>query len=310
MASLDCYLVSNTESPYILDFFKDHPWSTVLVSSFNHHYKDEARLAMNSSIGILNNYYELETHTHYLIEWRGYGIKDNVPTMHWMWVDHMIKKSLALDDASVQKISFDELCDYWKTDQHKMKNMSNLLLEQRCKIQNLTDLSDHNLRLQHVLKANNSDLLFQKDRMVQNLSCEIDGHKRRYSELQNELESKYTVSSVCVCAIIAIAFFFIMLVIANIYYCILKKAQKHRLRRRSALVDLRADRKDESSNVQKRVKGEGNHTILGRFDVESFSDVMVNLPAVQDAVIDGIMNEMETEHKKKHVDLEMASQTF
>ena len=58
-----------------------------------------------------------------------------------------------------------------------------------------------------------------------------------------------------------------------------------------------------------RVKREGIQTVLGRFEPERFSDAINNLPAVQDAVLDGIMDEMETEEGRND-ESETADQAF
>merc|ERR1712228_378420 len=154
--------------------------------------------------------------------------------------------------------------------------------------------------------------------MIQNFSYEIEGQKARYSHLQNELKSKESMFALCVCGIILIGFVCIMLAIANLYYCVFKKAQKHRVQQRHSLVGTKKKLNAESqikpqlkrhhalNNLNlpsKRVKGEGNQTILGRFEPESFSDAINNLPVVQEEVIDDIVEEMKTE-SDKNIDLE------
>ena len=50
------------------------------------------------------------------------------------------------------------------------------------------------------------------------------------------------------------------------------------------------------------MKGEGNDTVLGRFEPERFSDAINNLPIVQDVILDGIVDEMRTAEGKEKVE--------
>ena len=143
---------------------------------------------------------------------------------------------------------------------------------------------------------------------IQNLSFQIEENEARLDELfasneglQKELESKKKMSFVYIIIIAIVCGICVILIIVVIFVCISRKSGKTKMRKTVASMDTRhqikiAQHIKQRDNVKN--KGKGDLTAMGRFEPERFSDAMDNLPAVQDAVIEGIMNEMETDEGK------------
>ena len=189
----------------------------------------------------------------------------------WMLIDHKIKKTLSLHADTALQTSIQKLGErlYYQTIETRVKDMNELLLAQNSTIQNLSiefiQLNEQNLKLQHDVQLKNS------------------------------------MSTVCIIGIIAIGCICILSVIANIYYCFFKKSQKYRVQKKHSMVVIK-----QKFEIEEQTKGQSNFgnkikrqvcdaTAMGRFEPERFSDAINNLPVVQDAVVDGLMDEMDTE---------------
>lgn len=152
-------------------------------------------------------------------------------------------------------------------------------------------------------------IMHEQKEMIQNLSKQIDEHKRLQVSKET-LEHDAGMDALHIVLILIIAAVFIVAIIFIIYYCISKKSEKNRMQKTQQLmygnneikIEPKIKRRDKFRNraqPKTQVKEEGNQTKLGRFEPESFSDAINNLPAVQDVVLDGIMDEMKTEEGKK-----------
>ena len=135
---------------------------------------------------------------------------------------------------------------------------------------------------------------------IQNLSAQAEANEVLIQELRNELESKNTIYGLIIAAVSVIS---VVLMIGIFYVCISRKCEKYRMRRAHPLIDKRdgimyqAQMKHmlAASNQLEQEKELRDPTAMGRFEPERFSDAINNLPMVQDVVLDGIIDEMETE---------------
>ena len=159
------------------------------------------------------------------------------------------------------------------------------------------DTAIHNLREQMRQCEIERDLVHQQNVTIQRLS--------EHNAQQNAiLESKNQAIIICISIISVLGIVCMVSTIHTIYYCILKKLEfeKNRVRESMSLYAINSESRMRQDSVlkkhklkQKQAKREGDQTVLGRFEPEQFSEAINNLPVVQDAVLDEIMNEMETE---------------
>lgn len=169
-------------------------------------------------------------------------------------------------------------------------------------------------------KHNDSILQRREDEMslteiieLKNLSAKVP--KQR--DLINK-ESKDEAAIVYIVIIVIISIVCMVLLIIVICYCVSRKSEKNRVQQMHSFAinpEPQINRRNESRNVRHikkrnglknklrlelktQIKQKGDGTAMGRFEPERFSDAINNLPAVQDAVLDGIMDEMQTEGMK------------
>ena len=127
-------------------------------------------------------------------------------------------------------------------------------------------------------------------------TSEINELPERNRKLQNELESKRRTMIVYILVISILVFVCAVLMIMTIYLYISRKMAKDGVQNTNLLRSEPQCRPD----IVLKEKWVKDPTAMGRFEPERFSDAINNLPVVQNVVLDGIMDEMETEEGAHH----------
>ena len=149
-----------------------------------------------------------------------------------------------------------------------------------------------------------SNLLIEKVAIIQNLTKRKSGDVNILQQPKieiSETESRRESSGVYIIIISILGLICMVLMIVTGYYYASTKMEKDPVHNTS-FDGMKPEPQFRPQIVLKpnrmkrnRVKGEGVQTVLGRFEPERFSDAINNLAVVQDAVIDEIIDEMETE---------------
>ena len=155
----------------------------------------------------------------------------------------------------------------------------------------------HNLTLQNE-RFESANVLKDEQRVMKTHKIEID-------ELpvhnQKELESKNQAIIVYIIIISILGIVCLVSIIIMIYHCILvRKSRKNRVQNINFYQRKPEPQIHHVIGGQRGIRKKSDATAMGRFEPERFSDAIHNLPAVQDAVLDGIIDEMETEEGRNN----------
>ena len=290
--SQQSYAIFNADLPMLNGLFD-------LVSVYNYDFESKLlrefiKPSMNQRDVALNRYYKYIGYTgyynYYLVLWSQKEIGNAQNQNCWM----LINDVGVIDDG--RYFGYEVLIKEGKT-MIIPHNVDTTIRSQR----SINSLNSK-------MNASSHFAVHQKSQnTIQNLSFQIEENEARFDELlarnkrlQQELESKNRMSFVYIIIIATICGICVILFIVVIFVCISGKSGKTKMRKTDALVaiDTRhqikiAQHIKQRDNVKN--KGKRDLTAMGRFEPERFSDALDNLPAVQDAVIEGIVNEMETD---------------
>ena len=160
-----------------------------------------------------------------------------------------------------------------------------------------------------IVNAQNASLV-DKEIFIYNLTTKPKNNKRKMESLskqvgimklrQNELESQRTTGIIIISVL---GFACLVSLTVSIYCCMSTKSEKNRVSQ-LGFDEMNSEVQNRREIVIKRSRIKSkwvrDPTAMGRFDAERFSDAISNLPVVQDVVLDGIMDEMETEEGKNN----------
>ena len=179
---------------------------------------------------------------------------------------------------------------------HEQTFISNLALERGIMIVHVDNI---NVRSDEAVSGNPTQQIAAfKHEKIKNEpdTSEINELPESNRKLQNELESKKRTMIVYILVISILGFISAVLMIMTIYLYSSKKMVKNDVQNTNI---LKSEPQCRQGIVLKE-KWVKDPTAMGRFEPERFSDVINNLPVVQNVVLDGIIDEMETEEGMHH----------